>query len=73
MFKSVGLEPSFKGVFRVAQKNITIGPLAIQKGDRLFLDLSTANLEESVFPNASTIDHTRAPKERYLIAEGPFT
>lgn len=73
MSKSAGLEPPFKGVFRVAEKATTIGPLAIQKGDHLFLHLATANLEESVFPNASAIDNTRAPKDRYLIAEGAFS
>lgn len=73
VYEAIRLEPPFNGVFRAADKNVTISSLVIQKGDRLFLDLANANKEESVFPNASAIDNTRAPKERYLIAEGTFS
>ncbi|KAF7982555.1 hypothetical protein HWV62_27534 [Athelia sp. TMB] len=73
VYETIRLEPPFKGVFRTADKNTTISSLVIQKGDRLFLDLANANKEETVFPNASSIDNTRAPKERYLIAEGTFS
>jgi cytochrome P450 len=72
VYETLRLDPPFKGVFRVAQKDVNVASLSIKTGDRVFLDTAGANLQESVFEKASTIDPTRSPKERYLITEGAF-
>jgi len=72
VYEALRIDPPFKGVFRVAQKDATVASLSIKKGDRVFLDTACAGLQESVFANASIVDPTRSPKERYLIGEGVF-
>jgi len=72
VYEALRLDPPFKGVFRVAQKDVTISSLSIKKNERVFLDIAAAGLEESVFANASTINPTRTGKDRYLIGGGTF-
>jgi len=72
IYEALRIDPPFKGVFRVAQKDVTVSSLSFKKGDRVFLDIAGASLEESVFHHASTIDPTRTPKSRYLIGGGAF-
>jgi len=72
VYESLRLDPPFNGVFRTAQKDVTVASLSIKQNERLFLNIAGANLEESVFANASAIDPARTPKERYLIGGGIF-
>jgi len=71
-YEALRLDPPFKGVFRVAQKDITVSSVSIKKNDRVLLDIASASLEEPVFTDAKKIDPTRAPKDRYLIGDGSF-
>jgi cytochrome P450 len=46
----VGIDPPFKGVFRVAQKDVTISSVSIKKNERVFLDIASASLEVKFNP-----------------------
>jgi len=64
--------------------------LNVKQGERLFLNVATANMnvshniharpfasltckiQEDAFPNPTTLDTTRTPRERYLQSDGCF-
>lgn len=43
-FLNEGLDPAFQGYYRVATKDQTIGKNELKKGDRVFADIGSANL-----------------------------
>lgn len=87
-FLLAGIDPPFAGVCYVAKKTHTVGSLAVEQGEHLFLDVASAGMnvsvsfnpssasltwqQEEAFPNPSTFDATRTPRERYLRAETAF-
>jgi|SRR5882762_3855004 len=46
----IGLDPPFNGVFRTAQKDVTVASLSIKQNERLFLNIAGANLEVNLKP-----------------------
>jgi hypothetical protein len=44
---------------------VTIGSVSFQKGDRVFLDIANANMNEKVFTSPRAIDPGRT-KDRYI-------
>ncbi|EGN96758.1 hypothetical protein SERLA73DRAFT_93339 [Serpula lacrymans var. lacrymans S7.3] len=72
VLEALRLDPPFRGVYRVAKENTTVGSLTVTKGERLFLNIADANLNDDVFPNPTTFDASRSPKEKYLRGDGAF-
>ncbi|KAG2132772.1 heme peroxidase [Suillus clintonianus] len=66
------IDPPFAGVYRVAKQDETIESLNVKQGQRLFLHIATANMNEDAFPNPRILDTTRTPRERYLQGDGCF-
>ena len=55
-----GLDGPFQGFYRVSTKDQHIGSHALEKGDRIFVDMGTANQTDKVFTRPATFDHTRS-------------
>ncbi|KAH7890809.1 heme peroxidase [Phlebopus sp. FC_14] len=72
VIEALRIDPPFAGVYRVAKKEFTIGSLQVKSGERLFLDVAGASMNEEAFPNPATFDATRSPRERYLSCDGAF-
>ncbi|KAG1740010.1 heme peroxidase [Suillus lakei] len=70
--EALRIDPPFAGVYRVAKQDESIESLNIKQGQRLFLHIATANMNEDSFPNPRILDATRAPRERYLQNDGCF-
>ncbi|KAJ7698801.1 linoleate diol synthase [Mycena metata] len=71
-FEAQRLDPPFKGVYRVASEDVTVATRKFNKGDRVFLDISTTNLNSEVFPDPTIVDPGRHPKEGHLYGDGSF-
>jgi len=69
IIEALRIDPPFAGVSYVAKKDHAVGSLAVQQGERLFLDVAAAGMNEQAFPNPTTFDATRTPRERYLRAD----
>ncbi|KAJ8521263.1 hypothetical protein ONZ45_g2030 [Pleurotus djamor] len=65
------LDPPFRGIYRTANKDHAIGTMSVSSESRVFLDIMSANLNESTFPNPHVVDLTRS-KERYLGNDGLY-
>jgi len=63
--EALRVDPPFQGVHRVSKKDQTISSHAIQKNERLFLDVANANIDAKVFEEPTTIITTRT-LGRYL-------
>ncbi|OAX39674.1 heme peroxidase [Rhizopogon vinicolor AM-OR11-026] len=72
ILEALRIDPPFAGVYRVAKQDETINSLVVKQGERLFLDVATASMNEDAFPNPTTLDTTRAPRESYLHGDGCF-
>ncbi|KAI6149466.1 heme peroxidase [Pisolithus tinctorius] len=72
VIEALRIDPPFAGVYRTAKKDQTVGSLNVKEGERLFLDIAGANMNEEAFPNPTTFDATRAPRERYLLGDIAF-
>ncbi|KAI0035301.1 linoleate diol synthase [Vararia minispora EC-137] len=70
IYESMRLDPPFRGVYREAVSNQTVGDVSIKKGQQVFLDFAAASLDEDVFPKPTTIDLQRRPAERYVTGDG---
>jgi len=70
--EALRLDPPFQGVYRVATKDQEIRGFAIKKDDRVFLDIAGANVDESVFAVAKTVNPSRGTKG-CLAGDGLFT
>ncbi|KAG6334671.1 hypothetical protein ID866_4420 [Astraeus odoratus] len=66
VIEALRIDPPFAGVYRVASKEHTVGELSVKPGERLFVDIAKANVDEEAFPNPATFDSNRSPRERYL-------
>lgn len=42
-FTRTDVDPPFQGVYRVAKADMAVGGVSVQKGQRVFLDIGTAN------------------------------
>ncbi|KAF8966303.1 linoleate diol synthase [Flammula alnicola] len=71
VYEALRLDPAFRGVFRVSHKDQTIDGQNFKRDDLVFLDVASANLDETVFSNPSTFDLSRPTKDR-LFADGAF-
>jgi len=72
VLEALRIDPPFAGVYRVAKQDETVVSLTVQRGERLFLDVAAANMNEDAFPNPTVLDTTRTPRERYLHGDGCF-
>ncbi|KAI6113067.1 heme peroxidase [Pisolithus sp. B1] len=72
VIEALRLDPPFAGVYRNVKKDKSVGSLNAKEGERLFLDIAGANLNEEAFPNPTTFDATRTPRERYLRSDIAF-
>ncbi|KAH7927845.1 heme peroxidase [Leucogyrophana mollusca] len=70
VIEALRVDPPFAGVYRVAKEDATVGSLTVKQGERLFLDIASANLNEDAFPSPTSFDATRSPRERYLRGDG---
>ncbi|KAJ7180686.1 linoleate diol synthase [Mycena filopes] len=71
-FEAQRLDPPFQGVYRVATEDVTVATRKFNKGDRVFLDIGTTNLNSNVFPDPTLVDPSRHPKEGHLYGDGSF-
>ncbi|KAI6041268.1 heme peroxidase [Pisolithus marmoratus] len=72
VIEALRIDPPFGGVYRIAKKNQSVGSLRVSEGERLFLNIAGANLNEEAFPNPTRFDATRTPRERYLRGDIAF-
>ncbi|OAX41520.1 heme peroxidase [Rhizopogon vinicolor AM-OR11-026] len=70
--EALRVDPPFAGVYRVAKKDGDVVSLTVKQDERVFLNIAKANMNEDAFPNPTTLDVTRAPRERYLPGDGCF-
>lgn len=71
VYEALRIDPPFEGVYRISTKDQTIAGQTVNKNDRIFVDIGTANLNEKVFPHPVAVDISRSTKEA-LFAEGVF-
>ncbi|KAJ7074134.1 linoleate diol synthase [Mycena amicta] len=70
--EALRLDPPFRGVYRVASTDVTVGNTAFAKDTRVFLDVATVCVTaESTYPNPNAIDPSRKA-ESYLYPDGCF-
>ncbi|KAG1717309.1 heme peroxidase [Suillus paluster] len=69
--EALRIDPPFAGVYRVAKQDGVVDSSTVKQGERLFLDIATANKNEAAFPNPTILDTTRTRK-RYLRGDGCF-
>ncbi|KAJ7070750.1 linoleate diol synthase [Mycena amicta] len=70
--EALRLDPPFRGVYRVASTEVTVGNTTFAKDTRVFLDVATVCVNaESTYPNPNAIDPSRKA-ESYLYADGCF-
>ncbi|KAG1746574.1 heme peroxidase [Suillus paluster] len=67
--EALRIDPPFKGVYRVAKQSHSVVALNVKQGQRLFLDVAAANMNEDAFPNPTFLDTTRT-RGRYLQDDG---
>ncbi|KAJ8594598.1 putative linoleate diol synthase [Rhizopogon salebrosus TDB-379] len=72
VLEALRIDPPFTGVYRIAKQDGTVASLTIRQGERLFLDVAAANMNEDAFPNPTTLDTTRTSRSRYLHGDGCF-
>ncbi|KAG0709341.1 heme peroxidase [Suillus ampliporus] len=68
--EALRIDPPFAGVYRVAKQDDAVVSTNVKQGQRLFLNVAAANMDEDAFPNPTVLDTTRAPRERYLQDDG---
>ncbi|KAG1767154.1 heme peroxidase [Suillus placidus] len=71
--EALRIDPPFAGVYRVAKQDETIESLNVKQGQRLFLHIASANMNEDAFPDPRILNATRGRPERYLPKDGCFT
>ncbi|KAF9530418.1 linoleate diol synthase [Crepidotus variabilis] len=71
VYEALRLDPTFRGMFRTSTKDQTINGQDIKQGDRVFVDVSSINLDGDVFANPSEFNITRATKDR-VYTDGVF-
>ncbi|KAJ4469566.1 linoleate diol synthase [Lentinula aciculospora] len=66
--EALRLDPSFKGVYRIASSDHNVDGLNIQKDGRVFLDLYAAGQNDQVFPQPDTVNARRDQSgKKYII------
>ncbi|KAG6889751.1 hypothetical protein C0992_004269 [Termitomyces sp. T32_za158] len=71
IYEALRLDPPFQGVYRTITKDSPIGSLSLKKGDKVFLDVKAANLDETVFSSANAVNSTRMGKN-VIWGDGAF-
>ncbi|KAG1765167.1 heme peroxidase [Suillus placidus] len=71
--EALRIDPPFAGVYRVAKQDESIQSLNVKQGERLFLHIASANMNEDAFPDPRILNATRGRPERYLPKDGCFT
>ncbi|KAH7870565.1 putative linoleate diol synthase [Lentinula edodes] len=69
--EALRLDPSFKGVYRIASSDHNSDGLNIQKDGRVFLDIYAAGRNDQVFPQPDTVNARRDQSGKtYIISDG---
>ncbi|KAH9940835.1 heme peroxidase [Epithele typhae] len=63
------LDPTFRGVYRKAVNDVNLSQGPIKKGDRIFVDVSKANLSGQAFVDPTNVIPTRKFEE-YIVLDG---
>jgi len=65
------LDPAFQGVYRVATKDAVIGGLPVKKGERVFVNIANANLNDTFSANSqsATTDYLNGDVTRKCLGE----
>ncbi|EKM81762.1 hypothetical protein AGABI1DRAFT_90139 [Agaricus bisporus var. burnettii JB137-S8] len=71
VYEGLRLDPAFQGYYRVATKDQTIGKNELKKGDRVFADIGSANLNEKMFSEPSKVDPSRSTSA-CIFGDGPL-
>ena len=69
MYTFLGFDPVVEGVYRVATKDIAVGPLAAKAGDRFYFDFGKVGRDPRAFENPAQINPTR-PAQAYALYHG---
>jgi linoleate 10R-lipoxygenase len=64
IYEALRFDPIFQGTFRVATKDHNVAGTDVKKGDRVFVDVASANVDEKIFSNPGDINITRPTKDR---------
>ncbi|VDB91968.1 unnamed protein product [Peniophora sp. CBMAI 1063] len=70
IYESLRIDPPFRGVYRQALSDQTLGDKSIQAGQRVFVDLHQASFDEDVFANPTSFSLNRGQVGRYLLGDG---
>ncbi|KAJ3798492.1 linoleate diol synthase [Lentinula aff. detonsa] len=69
--EALRLDPSFKGVYRIASSDHNADGLTIQKDGRVFLDIYAAGQNDQVFPQPDKVNARRdLTGKTYIISDG---
>ncbi|KAG6381666.1 heme peroxidase [Boletus reticuloceps] len=72
VIEALRIDPPFAGASFTAKKDHSVGSLVVQQGERLFLNVASAGMNEEAFPDPTMFDASRSPRERYLRADVAF-
>ncbi|KAI0322769.1 linoleate diol synthase, partial [Amylostereum chailletii] len=70
IYESMRLDPPFRGIYREATSDQTIGSHTISKGQRVFVDIAAASHDPDVFPDPRKFDINRQSHGKYLTGDG---
>ncbi|KAI0630845.1 linoleate diol synthase [Trametes polyzona] len=69
VLEALRLDPTFRGVFRSAVGSVRVSQGSLPAGQRVFVDVATANGSSQAFPNPDTVDAKRG-LDKYLVGDG---
>jgi len=72
VIEALRIDPPFAGATFIAKKDHSVGSLVVQQGERLFLNVASAGMNEEAFPNPTMFNATRTPRDRYLRPDVAF-
>ncbi|KAG6860884.1 hypothetical protein C0995_006439 [Termitomyces sp. Mi166 len=72
IYEALRLDPPFQGVYRTATRDHSVGSLSVKEGERVFLDVKAANLDETVFSSVNPVDPSHTSKNM-IRADGAFS
>ncbi|KZV63573.1 linoleate diol synthase [Peniophora sp. CONT] len=70
IYEALRIDPPFRGVYRRAVSDQTIGDQTIRANQRVFVDLHAASFDEDVFADPQAFSLNRGQVGRYLLGDG---
>ncbi|KDR80737.1 hypothetical protein GALMADRAFT_1103751 [Galerina marginata CBS 339.88] len=71
VYEALRLDPTFRGVFRFSSKDQVVNGQDFKKGDHVFLNTASANLDENIFTDPTSFNVARSTNER-VFSDGVF-